>query len=176
MKREFSSLSPRETLHLAACVEQRNADLYRQFGELFEMFEDPESWEIASTFWDMAEEEERHGKVLEKRYRDRYGSEPCEITEDDVDDKLEVPKISSGEIFAIARAQVSAVPRNRALQIALIAEQAAMKFYSRLLQATNEPELRELYQELANDENDHIRSLRRRMTDGIRSAAATNQA
>jgi len=176
MKREFSSLSPRETLHLAVFIEQRNADLYRQFGELFDRFDDPESSEIAATFWEMAEEEEGHGDVLQKRYRERYGDEVCSITEDDIREKVEVPKIDSGEIFAIARAQVSPVPRNRAFEIALMAEQSAMKFYSRLLQTTEDAELRKLYEELASDEDDHIRSLQKRIKSGILSSAVSNQA
>jgi erythrin-vacuolar iron transport family protein len=176
MKREFSSLSPREALYLAAFVEQRNARLYREFGELFDAFGDPESCEIGNTFWDMAEEEEHHASVLQERYRERYGDEACEISEDDVRDHVEVPKISGGEIFALARAQVSPVPRNRAFQIALAAEQSALKFYARLLQTTKEPELRRVYEELANDEDEHIRSLRKRIADGIRSAASSYQA
>ncbi len=177
MKREFSSLSAREALNVAIFIEQRNADLYRQFGELFEGFHDPESCEIASTFWDMAEEEERHGSTLKQRYLERFGRHlPTYISEEEIRDKIEVPKILTGEIFDIARAQVSQVPRNRALEIALAAEQSAMKFYGRLVSITDDTDLRTLYEELANLEDDHVRSLQRRIASGNHSAGASNQA
>ncbi len=176
MKRDFASLSAREALNLAISIEARNADLYRQFGDLFNGFQDPESCEIASTFWDMADEEERHGKALQARFVERYNDDPKPIAEEDIREKIEVPKIASGEIFAIARAQVSQVPRNRAFEIALVAERSAMKFYARLLETTQDKDLRELYEELASDEDDHVRSLQRRITRGNRSAAVSNQA
>lgn len=164
MKREFSSLNPQEALHAAIFIEERNADIYTQFAELFDGFNDPESAEIASTFWDMAEEERRHGADLHKRYHDRYGDEPCAITDDEIRETIEVPKFDSGNIFAIARAQVSPAPRNNALEVALAAEKSAMKFYMRLMEFTDDPELRGLYEELASDESDHTRSLQRRLT------------
>ncbi len=177
MKREFSSLSAREALNMAIFIEQRNADIYRQFGELFDGFHDPESHEIASTFWDMAEEEERHGSVLKQRYSERFGHQAgTSITEEDIREKIEVPKIATGEIFAIARAQVSQVPRNRAFQIALAAEQSARKFYSRLVDTTDDAELRRLYEELANEEDDHVRALQNKIDSGIRSSIVSNQA
>lgn len=176
MKREFSSLSAREALNLAISIESRNADLYRQFGELFDGFQDPESSEIASTFWDMAEEEDRHGKTLEQRFVERYNDDPSPISEDEIRDKIEVPKIASGEIFAIARAQVSQVPRNRAFEVALAAERSAMKFYNRLLAITEDGDLRNLYEELASDEDDHIRALQKKILGGNRSASISNQA
>lgn len=176
MKREFASLTAREALNLAISIESRNADLYRQFGELFDGFQDPESCEIASTFWDMAEEEERHGKALQRRFLDRYNDDPKPFSEDEIREKIEVPKITSGEIFAIARAQVSQVPRNRAFEIALAAERSAMKFYNRLLETTEDGDLRTLYEELASDEDDHMKALQRKILGGNRGASMSNQA
>lgn len=176
MKRDFASLTPREALNLAISVERRNADLYRQFGELFDTFEDPESSEIASTFMDMADEEERHGETLQKRFLDRYNDDPVPVSEEEIREKIEVPKIPNGQIFAIARAQVSQVPRNRAFEIALAAERSAMKFYNRLLELTEDQDLRSLYEELASDEDDHVRTLQKKIHRGNRGAATSNQA
>jgi rubrerythrin len=124
----------------------------------------------------MAEEEERHGVVLQERYSERYGQHATLISEEEIRDKIEVPKIVTGEIFAIARAQVSQVPRNRAFEIALAAERSAMKFYTRLLETTDDAGLRSLYEELASDEDDHVRTLQKKITSGNRSASASNQA
>ena len=48
MKREFASLSAQEALHVAIFVEERNADIYREFAEMFAEFRDPPSLEIAA--------------------------------------------------------------------------------------------------------------------------------
>lgn len=173
MKREFSSLSPKEALHVAIFIEERNADIYGQFAELFDGFNDPESTEIASTFWDMAEEERKHGADLQQRYTERYGQEPCAITDEEIRDTIEVPKFDSGNIFAIARAQVSRAPCNNALEIALAAEKSALKFYTRLVEFTDDPELRGLYEELASDEGDHTRILQRRLGLGKQAGTVT---
>jgi rubrerythrin len=171
MKRDFASLSAREALHVAIFIEHRNADIYRQFAELFDGFNDPESCEIAATFWDTAEEEEQHGSDLQRRYHDRFGPELCAITEEEILDTIEVPRFDSGNIFAIARAQVARVPRNQALEIALTAEQSALKFYTRLCETTDDPDLRELYEELAGDESDHTNVLRKQIRQGITAAS-----
>ena len=43
MKREFASLSAQEALHVAIFIEERNAEIYREFAEMFAEFRDPES-------------------------------------------------------------------------------------------------------------------------------------
>jgi len=62
VKRSFASLTPQEALHVAIFIEERNAEIYRQFAEMFAEFRDPESLEIAAAFWDLFNEERRHGK------------------------------------------------------------------------------------------------------------------
>src|SRR5215472_16149657 len=126
MKRDFVSLTPQEALHVAIFIEERNADIYHQFAEMFAEFRDPESLEIASTFWDMANEERRHGTMLQKEYFDRYGTQPCAITEEDITDFIEVPQMHNGEIFTFSRLKAGRSPRQMALEIALNAEQSAL--------------------------------------------------
>ena len=48
MKRDFASLSAQEALHVAIFIEERNAEIYHQFAEMFAEFRDPESLEIAA--------------------------------------------------------------------------------------------------------------------------------
>lgn len=163
MKRRFASLSPQEALHVAIFIEERNADIYRQFAELFTEFKDPSSLDIATAFSVMAEEEERHGTQLQMRYFERYGTQACGITEDEIRDFIEVPKLQGGDIFAITRAEVSPVPAQKALEVALQAEVAAQKFYMRLREVTDDAELRALYDEFADFETDHVSDLQERM-------------
>ncbi len=103
MKREFASLTPQEGLHVAIFIEERNAELYRQFAELFAEFKDPESLEIAAVFVDMAQEERSHGTQLQERYMERFGTSSCAVTEDEIRDFIEVPRLDNSDLFAIVR-------------------------------------------------------------------------
>ena len=125
MKRDFVSLTAQEALHVAIFIEERNAEIYHQFAEMFAEFHEPESLEIASTFWDMANEERQHGTLLQKRYFDRYGTRPCAVTEEDIRDFIEVPRLENGDIFTISKLKVGRSPRQMALEIALAADSNA---------------------------------------------------
>ena len=56
MQRSFVSLSPQEALQVAISIEDRNAELYHSFAELFTEFGDEESLDIAAVFWEYEEE------------------------------------------------------------------------------------------------------------------------
>ena len=73
MKRSFQSLLPQEALHVAVFIEERNAEIYHQFAEMFASFQDFASLEIASALWDMAAEELHHSTLLQERYTSRFG-------------------------------------------------------------------------------------------------------
>jgi rubrerythrin len=165
MKREFTSLTPQEALHVAIFIEERNAELYQQFAELFAEFKDPDSLEIAQVFWDMAGEERGHGTMLQERYFDRYGTQACVVTEEDVCEMLEVPKLESSELFTVGRGNATVAPRKAALQVALDAEETAMRYYSQLVERTSDRNLRSTYAELANFEADHTEFLRRKLNE-----------
>jgi len=170
MKRDFASLNPQEALHVAIFIEERNAEIYHQFAEMFAEFRDPESLEIAAAFWDMANEERKHGTMLQKRYFDRFGTRPCAVTEEDIRDFIEVPRLENGEIFAISRAKIGRSPRQMALEIAAAAEQNAVRFYTRLSETTDEPELRALYKEFVDFENNHSDWLEKKVAEARRSS------
>lgn len=165
MKREFSSLTPQEALHVAVFIEERNAELYEQFAELFAEFKDPESLEIAQVFWDMSHEERQHGTLLQERYFDRYGTQACVVTEEDIREVIEVPRLEQGDIFAVARAKGAVSPRRAALQVALEAEQTALRYYAQLVDKTHDKGLRQIYSELANFEADHTDFLQRKLAE-----------
>jgi rubrerythrin len=74
MQRAFASLTAQEALHVAIFIEDRNAGIYHRFAEMFTEFQDADSLEIASVFWDMAVEEKRHSYLLQATYQDRYGN------------------------------------------------------------------------------------------------------
>lgn len=176
MKREFASLTPQEALHVAIFIEERNAEIYHQFAELFAEFHDPESLEIASTFWDMANEERQHGSLLQKRYFERHGTQPCAVTEDDIRDFIEVPQLGKGDIFAISKAGAGRSPREMALEVAVAAEQAAIRYYTRLSEITEDADLRSLYREFVDFENNHTECLQKKMATARRTSGGTKLA
>ena len=170
MKREFASLTPQEALHVAIFIEERNAEIYHQFAEMFAEFRDPGSLEIASAFWDMANEERQHGTILQKRYFDRYGTRPCALTEEDISEFIEVPRLESGEIFSFSKLKSGRSPRQLALEVAAAAEQSALRFYARLAELTQDAELKTLYQEFVDMEANHSSWLDKKMAEARRAA------
>jgi rubrerythrin len=175
MKREFASLTAQEALHVAIFIEERNAEIYTQFAELFAEFKDTESLQIAHIFWEMADEERHHGTLLQERYFERYGTRHCIVTEESIRDLIEVPRLNSGELFAIVRSKTAHSPKYKALEIALSAEESAHRFYSRLIPRTNDEALKKIYTELAEFEDGHSKFLRDRIAIAKR-AAGTEEA
>ena len=169
MKREFASLTSQEALHVAIFIEERNAELYGQFAEMFAELKDPESLEIAQVFWDMSNEERGHGTRLQELYFERYGTQACVVTEDDIREMIEVPRLEKSDIFAVTRAKGAVSPRKVALQVALESEQAAMRYYAQLVDKTRDRALRQTYVELSNFEADHTQFLERKLAEAKRA-------
>src|SRR5271166_4605690 len=147
MTRAFASLNPQEALHVAIFIEERNAEIYRRFAEMFNEFHDTESLEIASVFWDMAVEEKRHSGILQERYQESYGNASCALTEEDLQDMIEVPRLEDGDVFAAPQASPESA-RERALRVGLADETSSHNFYSKLVEQTQDDSLRRLYAEL----------------------------
>src|SRR5579864_4919076 len=99
MQRKFVSLSPQEALQVAISIEDRNAGLYHRFAELFTEFADAESLEIATVFWEMAIEERGHSSLLRQKYAERYGDAVCQVSEQDLVEIVEAPKLEDGDVF-----------------------------------------------------------------------------
>jgi rubrerythrin len=165
MTRPFTSLNPQEALHVAIFIEERNAGIYQRYAEMFTEFGDIESLEIANVFWDMSIEEKRHSSILQSRYQEKYGNAACALTEDDVQDMIEVPRLEDGDVF---EAPISGTkPRDRALKVALSAEKSAHKFYDQMIRNTDDAALRRLYVELSTMEDGHVSFL-----EGMLAASA----
>jgi rubrerythrin len=176
VKRTFASLSAQEALHVAIFIEERNAGIYREFAEMFAEFRDPESLEIAAAFWDMSNDERRHGTMLQRRYFDRYGTRACVVTEDDISDFIEVPRLENGEIFTISKLRVGRSPRERALEVAQVAEDSAVRFYRQLAETTSDPELKAFYQEFVDLETNHNDWLGEKIAQARRTAGGIKHA
>jgi len=176
MKREFTSLTPQEALHVAIFIEERNADLYQQFAEMFAEFKDPESLEIAQVFWEMAQEERTHGTFLQERYFERYGTQACVVTEQEIREFIEVPRLENSDIFAVARTRSAIAPRRTALKVALEAELSAQNYYRELAGNTHDKQLRAIYVELAGYETNHTALLEKKLEEANRAVGGGDPA
>ncbi len=162
MKRQFSSLTPQEALHVAVFIEERNSEIYHRFAEMFSEFRDVESLEIASVFWDMAAEERTHSSALQQKYGDLYGNRACAITEEEIQELIEIPRLENSDVFCNAK-EAKAPARERALQVALNAERQARIFYASLAESTNDRHLKRIYSDLAEFELDHVEFLEKKL-------------
>lgn len=160
MQRTFASLTAQEALGIAISIEERNAEVYHRFAEMFSEFGDQESLEIASVFWEMAVEERGHHAMLERKYWEQHGVPERLYTEDELVELIEVPRLNQGDVFE-AGSGLSA--RQRALQVALRAEANAQQFYSKLVEQAPDSPLRQTYRELAEMEDGHIAFLQAKL-------------
>jgi rubrerythrin len=129
---------------------------------MFMEFHDSESLEIASVFWEMSQEEKRHSSLLQRKYTERYGNRACRITEDDLQEFIEVPRLENGAVMEGGGSD-EAAPRERALQVALQAERSAQAYYTSLINSTGDSDLRTLYTELSELEGGHVGYLERKL-------------
>lgn len=171
MKRPFAELDPQQALHIAIFIEQRNAELYHRFAEMFAEFSEPESLEISEVFWEMATEERLHSSMLQARYAEQYGDSRCTLTEEDLQEWIEVPRLQDADLLDVDTTNGS--PRGRALEVALKAEIGAQSFYAQLTENTKPGELRNLYRDLAEMEDGHVNFLRRKLAAATAAAAAS---
>lgn len=162
MQRSFSSLTAAEALQVAISIEQRNADVYHRFAEMFAQFGDHESLEIASVFWEMTVEEQGHRALLEEKYVQMFGPLGDRLTEQDVIELVEVPNLDSADIF---NNDIEFGARQRALQVAAQAELTAQQFYERLVGQTSEGPLRQMFRDLARMEDGHVAYLESKLLD-----------
>jgi rubrerythrin len=163
MPRSLASLTPSEVLQVAISIEDRNAELYRNFADLFTEFGDRESLEIASVFWEMAVGERGHSSQLKQRYTQMYGDLASVVTEHELVELIEVPKLDDDDVLGSA---ADGVPgRVRALNVALQAEMGAQHFYRKLVQQTPPGPLCDIFVYLGQMEDDHVHYLEDKLAD-----------
>jgi rubrerythrin len=154
MKRAFTSLSPREALRIAIVIEERNAQIYQRLAEMFGK-SCPESPQIPSAFHDLANMERKHGMLLTKSYGERFGAVRTNLTEDDIWDFIETPRLAVADILTAVEAGDARGARRMALQMALGAEEDAVNYYARVAETTLDPELKALCEEFVAFEQEH---------------------
>ena len=143
---DFSQLTLMDTLDMAALIEVEAFERYTMFAEqLGRRF----SNDAGSVFQSMAENEKKHGDDLAERRRALFGNEPARVTLDDIFD-VEAPDVGS------TRWNMSEF---KAYQVALHSEKKAFAFYDRALRTVKQADVKALFEELRDEEAEHVRMI-----------------
>ncbi len=152
----------RATLLRAIQIEARNAGVYDSLAQLFQGYDDS----VTAIFCEMAVEERQHGADLEERYRERFG--PVTFPAEEPKEVIEAPDLEDPEAMVFDSMTIE-----QALEAGLLAEEAAREFYQREVARTSDPELQEVYRELAEFEETHVRLLKEKIAERRRTDSAS---
>jgi len=145
-KLDFSKLTLMDTLDLASLIEVEAFERYTLFARQIGLgFSD----NAGSVFQSMAENEKKHGDELAKRRRALFGDEPARVRLDDIFD-VEAPDVGA------TRWDMSEF---NAYQVALHSEKKAFAFYDRALRSVKQPDVKTLFEELRDEEAEHVRMI-----------------
>jgi rubrerythrin len=146
-KVDFSTLTLMDTLDLATLIEVEAFRRYELFVEQLGTASD-----AGAFFQSMADNEKKHADELAERRVALFGEAPARIRRDDIFD-VEAPDVGW------TRRNMSEF---KACHVALAAEKKAFEFYDRSLLRVTQPEVRALFEELRDEEAEHVR-----MVEGI---------
>jgi rubrerythrin len=142
----FAKLTLMDALDLASLIEVEAHERYKLFAAQLGQ-RDPS--DAGSVFQSMAANEKKHGDQLAKRRKTHFGDTPAKVTVDDIFD-VEAPDVGS------PRWNMSAL---KAFQVALAAEKKAFAFYDQALPSVTQPDVKALFEELRDEESEHVRML-----------------
>lgn len=139
---DFTELSLKQTLDLAAAIEDEAKERYEEFAEQMEAHHTAETAEFFRT---MAQYENLHGDRLRERRRQLFGDEPVDVDESMVVD-VEAPEYSEARAF---------MSIGQALTTAFRSEVKAWEFYDGAMQHVDDADLRGMLEELRDQEAWH---------------------
>jgi rubrerythrin len=146
-KLDFSKLSLMDALDLATLIEVEAQRRYTQFAE---QLGSRDTDDAGAVFESMAVNEAKHGEQLAERRLALFGVEP--------------PKVKLDDIFDVEAPDFGAPSRNmsplKAYQVALSSERKAFAFYDQALRYVNQPDVKTLFEELRDEEAEHVQMLK----------------
>ena len=143
---DLSKLTLMDALDLAALIELEAHKRYTEFAEgLGSRGVD----DAGAVFRSMAVNENKHCEEIAERRLALFGDQPAKVTVDDIFD-VEAPD------FGEPRWNMSAL---KAYQVALFSEQKAQAFYDEALDHVDQPDVKALFEELRDEEDEHVRML-----------------
>jgi len=141
---DFSQLTLMDTLDMATLIEVEAFKRYNLFVEQIGT-----STDAGAFFQSMAVNEKKHADELAERRRTLFGDTPARVKLDD--------------IFDVEAPDVGAPSRNmsefKAYQVALHSEKKAFAFYDRALRSVKQPDVKALFEELRDEEAEHVRMI-----------------
>jgi rubrerythrin len=147
---DLSKLSLMDALDLAKLIEMEACHRYQMFATQIGTVG---GYDAGGFFASMAENEAKHGQEIEARRKELFGDAPAKVSLDDLYD-VEAP-----EMGAVQR-DMSVLD---AFKVGLAAEQKAYDFYNDSLPGITDPEVRELFTELRDEETEHVEMLQAAM-------------
>ncbi|MBT8080942.1 MAG: ferritin family protein [Gammaproteobacteria bacterium] len=156
---DLSKLDLMDALDLAKLIEMEACHRYQMFAA---QFGHTGGNDAGAFFASMAENEAKHGQELEVRRKALFGDAPSRLTLDDLFD-VEAPDMG---------APSRDMSTLEAFELGLAAEKKAYDFYDAALPGINNPEVRELFIELRDEETEHVEMLQEEMAKLPSSASA----
>ena len=141
---DYSKLTLMDAIDLAALIEIEAYKRYKQFAE---RLGSRDSDDAGAVFESMAVNESKHGEQLAERRLALFGAEPPTVKLDDIFD-VEAPD------FGAPSMNMSPL---KAYQVALSSEKKAFEFYGQALRYVSQPDVKALFEELRDEEAEHIR-------------------
>jgi rubrerythrin len=155
---DFSKLSLMDALDLATLIE---VEAYKRYSLFAEQLGTRDVDDAGAVFESMAVNENKHGEQLTERRIALFGNTP--------------PKVKLDDIFDVEAPYVGAPRRNmstlKAYEVALSSEEKAFAFYDQALRYVDQPEVKALFEELREEEAEHVRMIKEIMAKLPPSAA-----
>ncbi len=143
---DVSKLSLMDALDLATLIE---VEAYRRYTQFAERLGSHAGDDAASVFQSMAINENKHGEQLTERRLALFGDAKPRVTIDDIFD-VEAPD------FGMTRWYMSPY---KAYLVALSSEKKAFEFYDQALRHVTQPDIKALFEELREEEAEHVRMI-----------------
>jgi len=147
---DFANLSIKDALDLAILVEDEAEERYRELAENLELHN---TRDAARFFLFMMGCEAKHGEELRAKREELFGDEPSSVDRSMLWD-VEAPAYEAAKSFMTLK---------DALDVALAAETKAFEFFDGALPEVEDPEVRELFTELRQEEVEHMQMVREQM-------------
>lgn len=147
---DFANLSIKDALDLAILVEEEARDRYQELADNLDVHN---TGDAARFFRFMVGCEAKHGEELSEKRRELFGSEPTTVDRSMLWD-VEAPGYETTRTFMTLQ---------DALDVAMAAETKAFEFFDGALPEIKDPEVRELFTELRQEEVEHMAMVREQM-------------
>jgi len=145
-KLDYANLTLMDALDLATLIEIEAAKRYTQFAERLGSRTDDDA---ASVFERMAVNENKHGEQIAERRAALFGDRRPNVKLDDIFD-VEAPD---------AGAPTQRMSALKAYWVALSSERKAFAFYDQALRYVSQPDVKALFEELREEEAEHVQML-----------------